>query len=104
MLSKKETINCLKFSIGLKYFLNGFSCFQKEIELFINKCRELENKEGYIESGLTDFKKNEIYQFLSGPFVNRFFKLISFQEKKIKILLGGFETYIDKNKYFFRPA
>lgn len=104
LLSKKETINNLKFSIGLKYFLNGFLCFQNEIEIFVNKCRELENKDGYIESGITDYKKNEIYQFLSGPFVNKFFKLINFQEKKLKILLGGFETFVDKNKYLFRTA
>lgn len=102
--SNRETAAILKFSIGLKYFLNGYVCFQKEIKSFINKCKDLENPEGFIEPKFSEYKKNQIYQFLSGPFVKRFFKIINFNEKKLKIILGGSETYIAKNKYFFRPA
>ena len=35
-----EIINMLKFTKGLKYFLNGFSQSQKDIEKFIYKCKE----------------------------------------------------------------
>ena len=99
--SEKKTINLLRFSVGLKYFLNGFLCFQREIETFINRCKNLENREGFISPGLSQCKKNQIYQFLSGPFVKNFFKIINLKDNKIKILLGGVETYINKNKYFF---
>ena len=102
--SEKNTINLLRFSVGLKYFLNGFFCFQREIETFINRCKNLENREGFISPGLSQCKKNQIYQFLSGPFVKNFFKIINLKDNKIKILLGGVETYINKNKYFFHLA
>lgn len=103
-LAKKETIENLKFSVGLKYFLNGHLSFQKEIQTFISRCKKLESPEGCNDLKLFDYRENQIYQFLSGPFVKRFFKILNFNEKKLKILLGGFETYISKNKYFFRPA
>ena len=35
----QETINSLKFSRGLKYFLNGFIQSQEEISTFIEKCK-----------------------------------------------------------------
>ena len=104
MFEKKETIENLKFSVGLKYFLNGYSGFQEEIKTFVVRCKKFENPEGCIDSKLFDYKENQIYQFLSGPFVKRFFKILNFNEKKLKILLGGFETHISKNRYFFRPA
>ena len=37
-----ETLNQLKFSRGLKYFLSGFIQYQKQIEEFVNKCRNNE--------------------------------------------------------------
>jgi len=43
-----STISKLKFSKGLKYFLNGFVQSQKEINKFIKKCKESENEEGYL--------------------------------------------------------
>ena len=36
----QETINSLKFSRGLKYFLNGFIQSQEEISTFIEKCKK----------------------------------------------------------------
>ena len=41
---KSETINKLKFSRGLKYFLFGFQHSQNEIKNFINKCKNSEDK------------------------------------------------------------
>ena len=102
--SENKNINLLRFSVGLKYFLNGTFCFQREIETFINRCKNLENSDGFISSGLSQCKENQIYQFLSGPFVKKFFKIINLKDNKIKILLGSVETYIKKDKYFFHRA
>ncbi len=44
----REKINKLKFCRGLKYLLNGFRESQKEIEEFVNKCKEFEDKDGYL--------------------------------------------------------
>ena len=41
--SNKSTINQLKFSRGLKYFLDGFIEFQIDVKNFIEKCKNLED-------------------------------------------------------------
>ena len=102
--SEKNLIETLKFSKGLKYFLNGFSPFQKEILNFIKDCKNAENKDGYISSNLSKCEINRQYQFLSGPFVKKFFTVIGLNDKKLKILLGGIETYISQKKYLFHPV
>ena len=102
--SEKKLFKILKFSKGLKYFLNGFFPFQREILSFINGCKSLENKEGLISSSLYSCKINNQYQFLSGPFVKNFFTIIGVKQDKLKILLGGIETYINRKKYIFHPA
>ena len=45
---KSETINKLKFSRGLKYFLFGFQHSQNEIKNFINKCKNSEDKKVFV--------------------------------------------------------
>ena len=104
LFSEQKIINLLKFSVGLKYILNGFIPYQSEIETFIKKCKTVEDKDGFISSSLSTCKENENYQFLSGPFVKKFFKILNLKDTKIKILLGGIETYIERNKYLFYPA
>ena len=101
---EKKVIDLLKFSQGLKYFLGGFSPFQNEITNFIERCKNLENQEGLVSSSLSNCKMNTKYQFLSGPFVKKLFTITGLKDKKIKILLGGIETYIKRNKYLFHPV
>ena len=98
------TLNNLKFSRGLKYFLEGFQSSQNEIETFINKCKSLENEKGFISQNLFDIIKNERYKFLSGPFTSEIFKILEIQKNKINILIGNFNTYIKKKDYLFFPV
>ena len=104
LFKEKKTINLLKFSIGLKYFLDGFLYFQNDIKTFVEKCKNLENYDGFISSGFTKCKNNQFYEFLSGPFVKKIFRIINFNDNKIKILLGSVETQIKKDKYLFHPV
>jgi|TARA_B100000929_G_scaffold140303_1_gene111050 hypothetical protein len=98
-----STISKLKFSKGLKYFLNGFVQSQKEINKFIKKCKESENEEGYLSQNFYELCINSNYQFSSGPFTEMIFKIIDLQKNKINILLGDIKTTIKKNKFQFRP-
>ena len=41
MLIDKEKIDLLKYSKGLKYFLNGYVQNQNEIEEFVNMCKKM---------------------------------------------------------------
>ena len=101
---EKKNIDILKFSKGLKYFLNGFFPFQKEIVRFIERCKSLENKEGFVSTSLSNYKTDVNYEFLSGPFVKKFFQILGYKDNKLKILIGGIETYIKHNKYLFRSV
>lgn len=97
-------IKKLRFIKGLKYFLNGYLKCQLEINFFINKCKENEDSKGFLKKNFLDLKINEMYKFTTGPFSNSIFKLIEFNKNKIKILLGNFETTLNKNSNLFYPV
>jgi hypothetical protein len=98
-------IQTIRFTKGLKYFLEGFNQSQKEIINFINYCKSYENDEGYLTQA---FFKNIITKrakFISGPFSNIIFEIIEKQKNKLKIMVGNVVTTIsDKNNYLYRPA
>ncbi len=101
--SKLETINKLKFSRGLKYFLKGFLEAQKEIDEFIKKCKSLEDSKGYLSENIFNLEVDRNYRFISGPFVQKIFKIISFQKKTIEIEMGNLKTNINKKRFLFNP-
>ena len=101
---KKSFINAIKFAKGLKYFLDGYFFSQKEIKLFIDKCKESENEKGFLNQNFLELYKNFKYKFQSGPFVEQIFKILSFNKNRINILLGGVETSIKKDKFLISPV
>mgnify|MGYP001204780889 CR=1 FL=1 len=101
---KPETINKLKYSRGLKYFLSGFYQSQKEIEIFVRKCKDSENSEGYLSQNFYPLKLNQKYKFSSGPFVEKIFKIINLQKNKIDIYIGNIKTSIQKQDFLFKPV
>ena len=98
------TINKLKFSRGLKYFLNGFIQSQNEIEKFVNRCKNSENKKGYLSSNFCQLYINSNYQFASGPFAEKIFEIINLQKNRIDILMGNIKTTIKKQEFLFNPV
>ena len=103
-LERKNIINSLKFTRGLKYLLEGFVESQGEIEKFILKCKVSENNEGYLSRDFFDFDLNRKYRFTSGPFAEKIFKIINLQRNRIKVLMGNIETTIKKKEYLFTPV
>ena len=95
------TILNLKFSRGLKYFLNGFVQSQNEIENFVSKCKKAENEIGYISMNFVQLNLDSKYKFISGPFSEKVFKIVRFQKNKIDIFLGNLKTRINHNNYLF---
>lgn len=100
---KKNFLNTLQFSRGLKYFLEGHSESQKDIISFIKKCKDSENEKGYISINFFELVKNSKYKFSSGPFSGKIFEIINLQKNKIDILLGKIKTSIKKKEFLFRP-
>ena len=103
-LRNDKTINELKFTRGLKYFLKGFALSQKDIKNFIDKCKKLENNKGFITQSLFEVNIYKNYVFKSGPFTNEIFKIINLQRNKIDILINNFKTTIDRRNFLFSPV
>ena len=49
-----------------------------------------------------DLKKS--YKFLSGPFLNKIFKIISKEKNSLRIKIEGLNTFIKKEKYLFNSV
>ena len=76
------TIRNLKFSRGLKYFLNGFIQSQNEIENFVMKCKKLKMTMDTFHKFI-QINLNTKYKFISGPFSE---KEVVTSKNKIDIL------------------
>ncbi len=100
---KEDVIKQLKFLRGLKYFLSGFKEFQIDLKNFINKCKELENKKGFITGNLFEINEHSNYKFYSGPFVEKIFKIVNFNNNNLNILIGNIKTRINKKDFLFKP-
>lgn len=94
----------LNFLKGVKYFLDGFISSQEEINKFIFKFKDLEDKNGYISKNIYEEKVNSYYKFSSGPFSGKIFKILALQKNKIDILVGNLKTSINKREILFSPA
>ena len=101
--SQKKNLIKLNNTKGLKYFLRGYQESQKEIELFISKCKKNENKQGYLENLITEINLDFDYKFKSGPFTEEIFKIIKFNKNKIDIMLGNIKASF-KNNYLYNQA
>jgi len=99
----KSAINDLKFTRGVKYLVEGFVEFQSELIKFIQSCKNFENEKGYLSTNFFDMNFESKYKFISGPFVDKIFKIISFQKNKINILMGNLKTTVNKKEYLFYP-
>jgi len=99
----KGILGQLKFVKGLKYILSGFLSEQKEIEEFIENCKNFENSDGYITQNIFQLQEDLKYKFISGPFVDKIFQIVKIQQNKIKILMGDIKTTIRKRDFLFSP-
>ena len=102
---KTKTLSQIKFVKGLQYFLSGHIESQDEIKNFIKTCKTNENDEGFIKPIFFKELVSGKAQFISGPFTNTIFEIISREKNKLKILLGNTITTISDNKnYLYRTV
>ena len=100
----EKNLHNLRFTKGIKYFLEGCKNSQKEITDFIKHCKREENNKGQISPGFLNILLNKNYKFNSGPFSEKIFKIISLQKNKIDILLGNIKTTVNKKEFSFSPS
>ena len=101
---KQSVITSLKYCKGLKYFLSSFLNSQKEIQKFIDKCKQNEDENGFIKSSFFEFKNNNEYEFISGPFTNMVFSIINENKFFVNALMGNYRTTVSKKDNSFRPV
>ena len=102
--NSQSLISSLKFTKGLKYFLQGHITSQDEINNFVAKCKEHEDQNGYILTSFFDLYLNSNYEFASGPFMTKVFKIVELQKRYINISLENLKLKIDKKNFFFKPV
>lgn len=101
--SKHSILSTLKYVKGLKYILNDFFSSQNEIENFIKKCQENEDKNGYVNPSFFDLDNKKNYEFVSGPFSNLIINIISQNKLSIKALMGNYRITVSKKDNLVRP-
>ena len=92
-----KNLMVFKYIRGLDYFLNNCKNSQKEINNFINLCKNHESSNGCLNQ---DFFRNIISKkgkFINGPLSSLVFEIISNEKKYLNILLGNTEVKISKN-------
>ena len=100
-----KILHKLKFARGLSYFLDGYEKNQKEIFNFVNHCKKYENKNGYLSQGFFNDSTLMRAKFISGPFTNLVFDIISRRKNKLTVLVGNLKTTIcDDSNYLYRSV
>ena len=102
--NKQDIITSLKYCKGLKYFLNNFKISQVEIEKFVSKCKQNEDKDGYIKQTFFDFINRKKYEFISGPFTNFIFSILNENKFLVTALIGKHKISVSKEENLFRPV
>ena len=82
----------------MNFILPFFNSSQNEIINFINKCKENENKFGYLSQNFFDLVINKKIQFKTGPFSKFVGALIEVQKNKLKVLVKNYLVSINSKK------
>ena len=96
-----RNVNYLK---GVKFLLNGFRNYQKDIPNFIKRCRSSEDENGYIKQTFFNFVAIDKIKFLSGPFTNIIFKIMKRQKDCMKVSDGNVNISFSTERYLFEAA
>ena len=96
--NRESEIRSIKYLKGMNFILPFFNSSQNEIISFINKCKENENKFGYLSQSFFDLVINKKIQFKTGPFSKFVGALIEVQKNKLKVLVKNYLVSINSKK------
>ena len=99
-----NSLELLKFTKGLEYFLIKPECNQSQITEFINSCKNHEDEKGFLRPSFFMSIIRDKAKFLTGPFANFAFKVVEKKEKFLCVLIDGFKLIIkNNNNNHFQP-
>ncbi len=94
----------LKYTKGVSFILDGFKNSQSDILNFIKRCQNFQDKEGFITQEFFHHENFTKGKFISGPFTNFVFEILSRKKDKIEIMIGRYRTIIrEKTDFLYRP-
>ena len=102
--SDQNFISSLKNIKGIKYILRGYISSQLDIKKFIKRCKQSQNKDGFLSYKFYDLVINKKYRLTTGPFTNSIFQIISIQKNKIDLAVNNFKISLKKNNFNFKTA
>ena len=82
-------IRKLKYTKGLEYLLEGFKSNQNQIVEFINYCKKNEDSQGNLNQSFFLSLPHTTFKFVSGPFRNFVFNLLSIKKKNLQTEYKG---------------
>lgn len=94
-------IKKLTFIKGLNNFLDGYLNSQAELKNFINNCKKNEDSEGFITSNFFKSKVINRAKFMSGPFTNMFFNILTKQKNKFEVLMGNLKVSVSNKEIIY---
>ena len=99
-----NSLELLKFTKGLEYFLIKPECNQSQITEFINSCKNHEDEKGFLRPSFFMSIIRDKAKFLTGPFANFAFKVVEKKEKFLCVFIDGFKLIIkNNNNNHFQP-
>lgn len=99
-----KTVELLKFTRGLDFFLSNSKYSQEELKNFVLKCESHLDSDGFLESSFFNYIIGKTYKFITGPFSKMSFKIVHIGKNKFEILLGNFRTTVLKEGNFFQAV
>jgi len=91
-------LSSLKNLKGLNMILPFFDSSQSEIKFFIKRCKDNENKFGFLKQSFFDLFSKKKIEFSSGPFSKFVGKLINIEKNKITVLVKNYLVSIKSNE------
>lgn len=98
---KKSYLEILKYIKGLKSLLYPNKKDQNEILNLIKRCKEFENKMGYIDQNYFYKYLNDKLEIFEGPLRNMVFNVLEKNKNSVSISFGNFKANVS-NKFIWK--
>jgi hypothetical protein len=100
----KISINRFKYCRGLINILDGWYSNQIDLKGFIDSCKKCQDKSGFLTQNFFDFLDIKEAKFISGPFADMLFYILSKTKKHLKISINNKIAIIDNNAGYLYQA
>jgi len=91
---KSDFTKLLIYSKGLKYFLNGSIYYQKQICEVVDRCKEQEDSDGFLNHNFFNYLNKKEIKIFKGPLRNMVFDIIEKKKNRLSFIFGNLKATI----------